>query len=72
MPGMAASLFITGTDTGVGKTRIVSAVLRALGSIGIKTVGMKPVASGADLTSDGLRNEDALALMQAATPTACA
>lgn len=63
----ASSLFIAGTDTGVGKTRIASAVLRTMGSVGIKTVGMKPVASGSDQTSEGLRNEDALALMQAAT-----
>ncbi len=62
-----SSLFIAGTDTGVGKTRIASAVLRTMGSVGIKTVGMKPVASGSDPTPEGLRNEDALALMQAAT-----
>jgi len=54
--------FVTGTDTGVGKTRVSTALLRALRGRGLAVAGMKPVASGAIRTPDGLRNDDALAL----------
>jgi len=43
---MARGFFVTGTDTGVGKTVIASALLRALGRDGTPVVGMKPVAAG--------------------------
>jgi len=59
--------FITGTDTGVGKTRVSSGLLKALARSGLKAVGMKPIASGATMTPEGLRNEDALALQAAAS-----
>lgn len=59
-------VFITGTDTGVGKTLVAATMLRALARAGLKTVGMKPVASGSAQTPGGLRNEDALALQTAA------
>lgn len=59
-------VFITGTDTGVGKTLVAATMLRALARAGLKTVGMKPVASGSTQTPGGLRNEDALALQTAA------
>ena len=59
--------FITGTDTGVGKTRVAAGLLAALSQRGLKTVGMKPVASGAVMTAEGLRNEDALALQAVAS-----
>lgn len=55
-------IFVTGTDTGVGKTLVSCALLCALRQQGIRAVGMKPVASGSDMTTAGLRNEDALAL----------
>jgi len=61
------SVFITGTDTGVGKTMVSAAILEAAKSAGKRTLAMKPVASGCELTADGLRNEDALILQQAAT-----
>lgn len=57
--------FITGTDTGVGKTYAACAFTRRLVSMGYDVAAMKPVASGCDRTADGLRNEDALALMEA-------
>jgi len=63
---MTRSLFVTGTDTGVGKTRVSCAVLHAMAASGVRAVGMKPVASDAEMMPDGLRNEDALALQQAA------
>ncbi len=40
------SFFITGTDTGVGKTRVTQLILEALRDGGIDAVGYKPVASG--------------------------
>lgn len=58
--------FITGTDTGIGKTEASCALLRHLAGLGFRAAGMKPVASGCSRTPDGLRNEDALALLQAA------
>jgi dethiobiotin synthetase len=54
--------FITGTDTGVGKTWIALGLLRALRNRGLKAAGMKPVASGAAAGPQGLRNDDALAI----------
>ncbi|HEY2418861.1 MAG TPA: dethiobiotin synthase [Steroidobacteraceae bacterium] len=59
--------FVTGTDTGIGKTRVSAGLLKALTETGLKTAGMKPIASGATQTPEGLRNEDALALMAAAS-----
>jgi dethiobiotin synthetase len=61
------SLFIAGTDTGVGKTWVAVRLLHALGGEGLRTAAMKPVAAGADLHDGGLRNADALELMAAAT-----
>jgi dethiobiotin synthetase len=62
----AHGIFITGTDTGVGKTLIACALVRALREEGARVAVMKPVASGAFQTPEGLRNGDALALMDAA------
>lgn len=56
-------LFVTGTDTGVGKTRASCALLEHLKLAGYRVQGMKPVAAGCDRTSDGLRNDDALQLI---------
>ena len=63
--------FITGTDTEVGKTVATVALMEALQSEGKRVAGMKPVASGCDVTSSGLRNSDALAIHRDAesTPT---
>jgi dethiobiotin synthetase len=54
--------FITGTDTDVGKTIASCALLQAAAHQGYRTAGYKPVASGSQMTADGLRNSDALAL----------
>ena len=56
---MTSGWFITGTDTGVGKTLVACALVDALARAGHKVAGMKPVASGARRTPDGLRHEDA-------------
>jgi len=61
------ALFITGTDTGVGKTRMAAACCRAYAAAGYRVAAMKPVASGCEATPAGLRNADALALMEAMT-----
>ena len=57
--------FITGTDTGIGKTWVASALIRYLVAEGYRVAGMKPVASGCERTAAGLRNEDALSLIAA-------
>jgi dethiobiotin synthetase len=57
--------FITGTDTGVGKTRVAGALGHGLAARGTRVAGMKPVASGCMLTPEGLRNDDALTLLAA-------
>lgn len=62
---MSGGWFITGTDTGVGKTRIAVMLLEALARIGEVAVGMKPVASGCRETAAGLRSEDAEQLLGA-------
>ena len=61
----ARSLFVTGTDTGVGKTVVACTVLRQLVADGQRAVGFKPVASGCIETGDGWRSEDALAHVDA-------
>ncbi len=60
------TIFVTGTDTGVGKTRISCGLLRQLRAEGVSACGYKPIASGCERTPQGLRNEDALALQDAA------
>ena len=56
---MSRCVFITGTDTGIGKTLVAGTVLAAFEAAGLRAAGMKPVASGCELGSDGLRNADA-------------
>jgi dethiobiotin synthetase len=58
----ARGIFITGTDTGVGKTLVACGLVRLLAGRGHQVVGLKPVASGAEQSQSGLRNADALAL----------
>ncbi len=61
-------LFVTGTDTGVGKTFASIALLQALRAKGLRAVGMKPVASGCEWIEEAWRNDDALALQAASDP----
>jgi dethiobiotin synthetase len=58
--------FVTGTDTGVGKTLISCAMLHAFAARGKLVVGMKPVAAGCNAER---RNEDALQLMASGNAT---
>lgn len=61
------SVFIAGTDTGIGKTHAACTLLHALRATGRQVCGMKPVASGCLATPEGLRNDDALALQAASS-----
>ena len=56
-------LFITGTDTEVGKTLIAGALILHLQNIGIKAVGYKPVAAGMQEVNGKLINEDVQTLL---------
>ena len=58
-------MYVTGTDTGIGKTRASCALLRSFALAGKRAIGMKPVASGCEVTAHGLRNDDALQLIAA-------
>jgi dethiobiotin synthetase len=57
-----AGLFVTGTDTGVGKTAVACALLRRWSARGARAVGMKPVAAGA---RGAAGNDDVAALAAA-------
>lgn len=58
--------FITGTDTEIGKTYVACELVRQLVEKGNRVAALKPVASGCERTPEGLRNDDALRLLQAA------
>ncbi len=64
---MAQAFFITGTDTDAGKTSVAAGLLCAAKQQGCSTLAMKPVASGCDMSAEGLRNSDALALIAQST-----
>lgn len=62
----AQGFFITGTDTGVGKTLVSTALLHAFARLGYRVIGMKPVAAGADQIDGVWCNEDVLHLQAVA------
>jgi dethiobiotin synthetase len=62
--------FITGTDTGVGKTLVACALVHAFTQQGRRVAGMKPVAAGAVHTAEGWLNEDVTRLRAAANVSA--
>lgn len=64
---MSLKIFITGTDTNIGKTYTSVRLLKALNYHGLKTVGLKPIASGCISKNGHLYNEDALALQDASS-----
>ncbi len=61
---MTAGFFITGTDTGCGKTEVTLGLMYKLQQAGFNVQGLKPVAAGAEQTPQGLCNEDALRIQQ--------
>lgn len=64
---MLKRIFVTGTDTEVGKTVISRALLQKLAEGNKSTVGYKPVAKSSQQTEQGLRNKDALILQSSST-----
>jgi dethiobiotin synthetase len=56
--------FVTGTDTGVGKTLVTAALLQAAQARGLSTLGMKPLAVGCNETPQGLCSQDAQLLRE--------
>ena len=61
---MSSAFFVTGTDTGVGKTLVTCALLHATRRLGLTAVGMKPIAAG--IEADG-RNDDVVQLLAASS-----
>lgn len=59
--------FVTGTDTGVGKTLVSTGLLHALAPHHRRVVGMKPVAAGVVPWGEDWASEDAIALRSAST-----
>ncbi|MFS2223152.1 dethiobiotin synthase [Pantoea sp. B65] len=59
---MFSRIFVTGTDTAVGKTVVSRALLQKLAMEYPRVVGYKPVAKSSQQTAEGLRNKDALVL----------
>jgi len=57
--------FVTGTDTGVGKTLVACSLLKAFAARGFKALGMKPVATGAVPGGSGLVHDDVERLIAA-------
>ena len=64
---MNKGYFITGTDTEIGKTWVTLGLMSALQKQGQQVLGMKPVASGCEVTDEGLRNDDAMQIMRQAS-----
>ncbi len=62
---MSRGVFITGTDTEIGKTVVARLLVEGLVRAGETVAVMKPVAAGCEGTAGGLRNDDAQALMAA-------
>lgn len=69
-PITSHGFFVTGTDTGVGKTLTACALLHAFSARGLRTAGMKPVAAGAQHSNGEWRNEDIERLAAASSITA--
>jgi len=61
---MEKSFFITGTDTGAGKTWSTLVLMHYFKQQGLSVIGMKPVAAGCEWIDEQLKNEDALLLQQ--------
>ncbi|MDT8410742.1 MAG: ATP-dependent dethiobiotin synthetase BioD, partial [Wenzhouxiangellaceae bacterium] len=61
----AKTFFITGTDTGCGKTTVAVLMARQWASTGLKVACFKPIASGCEVEDGRLVNDDALQLMRA-------
>ena len=67
---MKQSFFITGTDTGVGKTHVTCKLIAQYVALGHQVIGMKPVAAGCDFVNGEWVNEDVLKLEAASNVSA--
>lgn len=67
MQNRTKDYFITGTDTEIGKTFVTAALLRAFAAQGSSTLGLKPIAAGAEMRDGVLHNEDVDNLLAAST-----
>jgi dethiobiotin synthetase len=65
--GTGPCLFVTGTDTGVGKTLASCALLHRLRARGLRALGMKPVAAGVEASPEGPVNPDVAELRRASS-----
>ena len=68
---LAHGVFVTGTDTEVGKSLIAAALIHRYNASGQPCIGMKPVAAGADWRQDdagGYWHNDDVALLDQASP----
>lgn len=61
---MKKAYFVTGTDTGVGKTWATLALMQYYQAKGFSVIGMKPVAAGCEKINGQLVNDDALLLQE--------
>ncbi|MCW4629360.1 MULTISPECIES: dethiobiotin synthase [Marinomonas] len=64
---MKKRFFVTGIDTDAGKTYVTVGLLEAAKRAGLKSIGLKPIAAGAEFVEDRLRNSDALLMQQASS-----
>ncbi len=64
---MTQAVFLTGTDTGVGKTVVATGLLAAAAARGLTTLGLKPVAAGCERQDGEWRNADACRLLETAS-----
>ncbi|MGO2353166.1 MAG: dethiobiotin synthase [Marinomonas foliarum] len=64
---MKKRFFVTGIDTDAGKTYVTVGLLKAAKRAGLKSIGLKPIAAGADRVDGNLRNDDALLIQQASS-----
>jgi dethiobiotin synthetase len=55
---MSGALFVTGTDTGVGKTLVSAALVHGFAGMGLRSAGMKPVAAGCRRSQGKLLSDD--------------
>jgi dethiobiotin synthetase len=58
MHALPSHFFVTGTDTGVGKTTVTVSLMQQLVAQGLTVIGMKPVASGCEWLDGRWQNED--------------
>ncbi|BBB69624.1 ATP-dependent dethiobiotin synthetase BioD [Undibacterium sp. YM2] len=67
MQKLQHDFFVTGTDTEIGKTLVSAALLHAMQAQGLRSVGMKPIAAGAEMRDGVLHNDDVDMLVAAAS-----